>query len=53
MRGKQGREVNQCNIHLPPDLIHRLDKRAGELTVSRSSYVRMLLINALKDTREE
>jgi len=36
-------------VHLPPDLLERLDVRAKELRVSRSHYVRRALETAIEN----
>lgn len=38
----------QCNTWMSPDLVRRLEERAEQLSLSRSSYVRMVLEQALK-----
>jgi predicted transcriptional regulator len=35
-------------VHLPPDLLERVDRRAGEMGMSRNRYIREALAKALR-----
>lgn len=43
----------QCSAWLPVAMVQRLDERAAELSLTRSSYMRMVLLQALNQRDRE
>ena len=43
----------QCSAWLPVAMVQRLEERAAELSLTRSSYIRMLLLQALNQRDRE